>query len=523
VTRNSGKSFAGIERRIAVAVFVALAALVLAAQARNVEFSRGPHGWVSSHGLAIASHADSSTGFVGYSLRFVDATGKSEYEYFDRNPVFFAAGLNLLIGRAGTLDGKVYAARQAMNVIFLASLAVAFLLVRELTGDGGIAAGAALLTFSGWYFIFYKDMVHFEQPGLLGFLLVLLAILKYQRTGGRRLLYVSALLAVSFGRGVVSLSLLALWAAIDYTSVLAAEWPKPIAATVLWLRREPVRVFAVAAALAAVYVGYNVAAEARLRGVSWSETSIVDSAARRSGFAASSADSPSRWTTYLPAIARRLGKSAVPYALEAANTGRFEPRKFRAAFLLMAAMALLAVGAFLRSVPAADRPFYFLLILSWVPWFLVMRRHTAPQVHDYTSIYFAGPLLAAFAALFGRLPPRFRNAAVAAAIALFVASNITAGAAQAKISAAESYTADFDRVLTHVRAGDVIYVDGDPKELVPIRPYALGFYLSRQTIGPAERATFAISSDRNFAPNNLTPENRVVFLFPMKRAPERVR
>src|SRR5262249_55211542 len=246
---------------------------------------------------------------------FVDAAGKSEYEYFDRNPFCFAAALNWLIGRAGTLDGKVYAARQAMNVVSLASLAVAFLLVRELAGDGGIAAGAALLTFSGWYFMFYKDMIHFEQPGLLGLLLVLLAILKYQRGGGRTLLYVLALLAVSLGRGVVALSLLALWAAFDYTSVLAAEWPRPVAATLLWLRRERVRVFAAAAALAAVYVGYNIAAEARLRGVSWSETSIVDSAARRSGLTASSADPESRWTHYLPAIARRLGKSAVPYAL----------------------------------------------------------------------------------------------------------------------------------------------------------------------------------------------------------------
>ncbi len=148
MTGIPNKPFSGLERRIAVVVFVGLAALVLATQVRNVEFAPNPDGWVSSHGLAIASHADASTGFVGYSLRFEDAEGRSQYEYFDRNPVFFSAALNLLIAQTRTLGGKVYAARQAMNVIFFATLAVAFLLVRELTGDARTAAGAALLTCS---------------------------------------------------------------------------------------------------------------------------------------------------------------------------------------------------------------------------------------------------------------------------------------------------------------------------------------------------------------------------------------
>jgi hypothetical protein len=523
VTGIPDKPFSGLERRITVAVFVGLAALVLATQARNVEFAPNPDGWVSSHGLAIASHADATTGFVGYSLRFEDAEGRSQYEYFDRNPVFFSAALNLLIGQTRTLGGQVYAARQAMNVIFLATLAVAFLLVREFTGDARIAAAAALLTFSGWYLMFYKDMIHFDQPGLFGLVLVLFAIIRYERTGGRKLLYFSALAAISFGRGVVALSVLALWAALDYATTLAAAWPNPLSATLTWIKREPVKVFALAAVLAAVYIGYNVAAEARLRGVAWRDTSIVDSAARRSGLAAAGSEPSSRWGNYLPAIARRMVKSAVPYALDGASGVKLDRAAFRAAFPLIAVAALLMFGGFLWTLPAAERSLYVLLILSWVPWFVFMRRHPAPEVHDYTSIYFVGPLLATYAALFGRIPGAMRSAAVALALAVFIASNAAANAAHAKLASTEAYTADFERLLTRIAPGEKVYVDGAPADLVPTRPFATGFYLSAETLASAPRANYAISSNRNFAPGNLTPENNVVFLFRVQPALEPIR
>ncbi|HKA31870.1 MAG TPA: hypothetical protein VKH64_01555 [Candidatus Binatia bacterium] len=523
MTGIPNKPFSGLERRIAAAVFIGLTALVLATQARNVEFAPNPDGWVSSHGLAIASHADAASGFVGYSLRFVDAAGKPHYEYFDRNPVFFSVALNLLLRQGHTLADKIYIARQAMNVVFLATLAAAFLLVRELAGDSRVAAGAALLTFSGWYLMFYKDMIHFDQPGLFGLVLVLLAIVRYQRTGGRKILYISALAAISFGRGVVALSLLALWAAVDYVTALAAEWANPVSATMRWFKREPVKVFAAAAVLAALYIGYNVAAEAGLCGVAWRDTSIVDSAARRSGLAVAGSEPSSRWGNYLPAVARRIVKSAMPYVFDGATSIKLDRAAFRGAFPFIAGSALLMLGAFLWRLPSADRPLYFLLIFSWVPWFVLMRRHPAPEVHDYTSIYFAGALLAAFAALFGRIRGAIRSAAVALTLAVFVASNMSANAAHSKVSALESYTADFAAILRHVQPGDVIYVDGDRKELIPTRPYALGFYLSGQAIGPAERASYAISRDRNFAPGNLTPENGAVFLFPMQRAAEQSR
>lgn len=502
----------------------ALAVFVLAAQTRDAGFAPDFHGLVSSHTLAIASHAAAASGFVGYGVRREDEAGKADYDYFDRNPVFFSAGMNLVLSAAGPAPArKLYFARQAMNLIFLATLAVGFLLVRELTGDAVAAAGAALLTFSGSYFMFYKDLVHFEQPALLGLLVLLYAILRRQRGGSRTALSLWALFAVSFGRGYVSLAVLGLWAALDFFSALRAEWPRPVAAAALWLRRDAVRVLALAAALTACYLVYNVATEARLRGVSWAETSIVDSAGRRLGVVPPQyGRHASEWGNYLPVTVRRLVRLAVPYAAVKVLLQETDVARLRAALPLAAALTALAAVfiAHLRTVPAGDRAFYALLMLSGLPWLVGMRRQAAS--FDYTAIYFAGLLLAFFAALFARLPVRLRGAAVGAALAVFVASTAAVRADRSSLVAGEPYTADFARALEQLRPNDRVYIPGGYRDLMNFRPYAVGFYLSRQVIAPQARADYALAAGRDFAPENLTPENRAVFLFRMKDSGERL-
>ena len=518
------KPLSRLERAFVGLGFAGLAIFVLATQTRNVGFAPDFHGLVSSHTLAIASHADSTTGFVGYSIRREDDAGKTDYDYFDRNPVFFSAGMNLLLKAAGPSPAdKLYLARQVMNVIFLATLAVGFLLVRELTGDGLTAASAAILTFSGSYFMFYKDMIHFEEPALLGLLLLLYAILRRHRGGSRAPLYVCALFAVSFGRGYVSLGLLALWTAIEYGKALLAEWPKPSAAAARWLKEDAIRVLTLATLLTAGYLVYNVATEARVRGVSWAETSIINSGGRRLGYLPDQKTQfLSPWNRYLPITARRLARLALPYAAVHMLLQKFDAERLHAALPLAASLAVLAAVfiAHLRAVATADRSFYVLLVLSGLPWLVLVRRHATL---DYTAIYFAGLLLVFYAALCARVPVRLRGVALAVALAVFVASTAAVNADRSAIAANDPYTPDFARMLGRLRPGDRIFVPGDYQQLLRRRPYALGFYLSRQSIAPLSRADYALSDDRSFAPDNLTPGNEAVFLFSIPRDTERRR
>ena len=87
------------------------------------------HGWVSAHTLAIISKATPENHFVGYALTFIDDQNKIDYQYFDRYPVFFSAVFNRVLTVAHTLADQILLAKQVMNVIFLATLIVASLLV----------------------------------------------------------------------------------------------------------------------------------------------------------------------------------------------------------------------------------------------------------------------------------------------------------------------------------------------------------------------------------------------------------
>lgn len=120
-------------------IILLVVVITFVTQNRIVGFEPGHHGWVSSHGLAIMSKANSDNQFVGYTMSFKDDENKEQYYYFDRYPVFFSAFFNIILSLSNNLATKVYVARQAMNFIFLSTLIMAFMLVNKLIADKHLA------------------------------------------------------------------------------------------------------------------------------------------------------------------------------------------------------------------------------------------------------------------------------------------------------------------------------------------------------------------------------------------------
>ena len=510
-------SLSPAELRIALLVFALLSLFVFAVQPKSAGFTPDFQDFVSSHTLAIASHAEASTGFVGYSLRTEDDTGKIEHEYFDRCPIFFSVVMNLILKAAGPSPGeKLYLARQAMNAIFLATVAVAFLIVRRLTGDGYVAGAVALVTLSGSQLLFFKNMIHFDQPALLGLLVLLFAILMREEGGSRRLLYGCALFAVSFGRGYVSLLFVGFWTAIEYAIALRKNWPKPFAAALLCSKCDAARVLALTAAVSSFYVIYNVATEARIRGVSWSHTSVVESADRRMGFARQKTGPNLTWKQYTAATAARIVRLALPYPAFKYLSEDGAVARLHAALPVAAALLLLfaVLIAYVSGLPPHTRRFCLLLIASGLPWFIAMRRHAGS--FNYATIYFAGATLMFYTALFSRIPAKLRSSALVVAAMVFIASVLSANADRSALAVDEPYTADFATIVSRLRPDDRIYVAGDYRNVVYSHDYALGFFLTQQIIAAAQRADYTLSEDPHFAPGNLTADNRAVFLFATK-------
>jgi hypothetical protein len=201
-------------------VLLGIAAVVVAAvfalQPYNVGFEVGPHGWTTAHGLAIFSHVAPESGFVGHALTFVEADGSLHYDYFDRYPLFFGLLMRPLFALTDDIPTELFLFRQVMNVIFVLTMAAAYRVVRLFLDDRRLALGTVLLAFSSYYMLFYKDMVHYDQPALLGMTLLLWAIGRYRAGRGARWhVYGAALLAVVMGRGYASFFVLGLWFLVE--------------------------------------------------------------------------------------------------------------------------------------------------------------------------------------------------------------------------------------------------------------------------------------------------------------------
>jgi hypothetical protein len=75
---------------------------------------------------------------------------------------------------------------------------------------------------------------------------------------------------------------------------------------------------------------------------------------------------------------------------------------------------------------------------------------------------------------------------------------------------ASKYTYDFNVIVGEIEGtGNNVYLDGT----IPYAPYAPRFYLSEQHLSPLDIADYVITGDRDYAPDNLTPDNQVLYLF----------
>jgi hypothetical protein len=233
------------------------------------------HGWVSAHTLAIISHATPENHFVGYAQAFIDDQNKIDYQYFDRYPVFFSALFNRVLTAAHTLADKILLAKQVMNVIFLATLIVAFLLLDKLANNKPLSLAVVLLTFSNRYLLWYKDMVHFDQPALFGFLLLTYSIALYKLNGVKVPLYVSTFVALALGRGYASYAILIVWLGIEAFLILRTQGSDIREKFIRILRHPSFLLFILAIAWGGSLLSYNLIVEAQKRNVSVFHSGIL--------------------------------------------------------------------------------------------------------------------------------------------------------------------------------------------------------------------------------------------------------
>jgi hypothetical protein len=501
----------GLWPRLSIAAFFAvLCIILLTTQNSKQGFERGHHGWVSSHVLAIATHAYPGNGFVGYAVQSRDSAGKNQYQYFDRYPVFFSAALHGLMQASPDVSMQIYLSRQFMNLVFFLNIVAAYFLLMRLTGSPLISLSAVLLAFSGYYFMYFKDMVHFDQPAVLGITLLLYGVVVYRQTHKIWPLYIAAIAALSMGRAYPSMAVISLWLLLECIHILRGHsWRLAPAAATLASSQVP-RLFLVGLLLSSSYLAYNLSMEATIRDVSVTETSIVDSAQRRLGIDTAFTQErtvPLTWSAHAERQVERLVVGAIPYPFGVADEYKRAVEYLVRRAGLPAAVLALALGAavlarFIARQSPATRRLWLLVACSGFAWIVPMKNLALP--HHYTTIYHLGFYLALFTALVSLVPRRGHPYVLALAAAVFFSANLSVNSVHDSVaSRVNPVTEDFARIRQNLEPDANIFVfvpggfqmDGSVA-IVDGAPYAVGFYLPEQYLTSIGQADYVLSRDR---------------------------
>lgn len=493
-----------LSRCLAVGALVASIAWIFIDQVPDPGFRRGHRGWVSAHTLAVIEKADAEHGFVGNALSVLTPAGR-ELFYFDRYPVFFSAAMHaVLTATPLSKRDEIHVARQAMNVVHAATLVMAVLLLLQLGLSVEGAVAVTLLGACGYFMVEYRDMVHYDQPALLGVVALMWAIAGWYRGAGNRRVYVVTGVAVLLGRGYASFAVLGVWWLLETVrSIRRGSSARSIFPRVL--ASVPSHACVLGIALAVACLGYNIAVEARVRGVAVSEVGIVRSAAKRLSLDERFNQRKARslaWSRFAGGQAENFARGLLPWQ-------RRNPLSRQ--HLLARGMALSIASAgilFAATRPLPMRTAWLVVACSGPLWLLAMRDLSA--FHTYTAIYLFPLSLVCFASLLWLVPPRVHLAVALVACAVFAVSTHGKNRILAKTqmeSATE--TRDLERIAKLLKPGEPVAVHG---RLFSGTPFAPGFYFPDHDLQTSGRSSLLLTRDPRLEGSNLTGFNKRIFL-----------
>jgi len=503
-----------LDRILPFAILAGVAVLVFVTQNRVVgwepgynEFQPGHHGAVTSRTLAIINHATPANGFVGYVFQTIDENGKKDYDYFDRYPVFFSAGMHALLSLKTKISTQIYLAKQAMNGIFILTLVAAYLLVSRLVKHWAIGLAAVLFAVSSQYLLFYKDMVHFDQPALMGFIFLMVVIAVHMRRANRLLLYGTALVVVALGRGYASIFVMGVWFLLEAFQILLQKGPSFLDKVRLVLKHDSLWVMVISVIWAASLLSYNIVTEAHKRQIPLVQTSIIQSAENRLSLDESFNQQYSGvldWGTFLPGQVNQLVRWSFP-------VWNYDGITWLDMIIVLAMLAVIV--AFGARVDVIDRKTLALMVLSGVVWLIAMRNLSA--FHDYTTMYYLGFTLVFYASAFSllRTPPKLAVVVLICALAVFAYRNQKVQELHYQIgSPYNNFTYDFARIREQLPDGVItVYLPEGIKSASTSA--AIAYYLPQAFLAPKDKAEYVITPDKEFLTQTLTPDNTRLFLF----------
>jgi hypothetical protein len=492
-----------------VVLLVAAAALVVF-QNDQYSFRDGHHGFLSSHGMALAANLSPKQGFLMYNRMSRGEDGSILYEFYNRFPFGAFALIRLsTLPFHNDLSMQISIARMLMNFFFIAAAYLAYLSAFRLSRSRWVAAAATVSAFSSSCCLTYNDMIFNDVPTLFGLLLIFHGMVVFVQEGRSMQLFCKSCAALLLGWQAYALLLpFTVFGCIK--ELIASRSLRSVVRSHFFVLGITTLLFGSA------ILACGLAAEHAAVGAQPHTFSAFSSLLWRFGLnSPESYDTYAgylNWSPFLENQLYRIGKMSVPHSID--HYGTRLGISFGApwgAFVLITTLAGAAISG--------QRILVASLVVSGLCWALPMRHFVA--FHDFQSMIYIGIPLVFFsmlAQLAEKASKGFIIGAAGVALLLFSFSSITLNISKAGFAdEGNTVTIDFQSIRDRVGTGRRIFVNGCYSSIGGAW-HAVGFYLAGNYFQPnAENADFVLSASRDEPLVLLTPTNKRVFLFKASR------
>ncbi|MDI6773833.1 MAG: hypothetical protein QME60_00325 [Verrucomicrobiota bacterium] len=485
------------EKRCGALAVLAIGALILILQNNKHGFEKGHHGYISSHGCAIAANLSLKKHLFMYDFVTKNEAGTIECSGYNRfsHLSYLAARIGMALA-GDNLALQIHLARQVMNLFFIGAMLCVFLSVWELSRNAFTALTVAGISFSPMLMVYYNDMIFNETPALCGLTLTLYGVVVHAVHGRARQLFVKSLLGVWLGFQAFAVLLVYIVA-----GVLKDAWETR--SLTRWLKGPWLALGLATLLFAAFYVGLNLVNEHIATGKPFSEMSTIKAAKYRVGQDESFNQQTKAaldlfWGQQVERMEHMVKPQLFAKALDFRHLG---------VILLVAFVASLILFR-------QRRPVLLVLWLSGIVWAMPMKHFVT--FHDFQTVFYVGIPIAFYYVAFS-LASRAGNLAgflsAAFALAVFVGSFVQVNNFKGSFCMlVNPVTQDCQVIRGIVGRGKILATDG-PREDVCIGGLAPAYYFSGNYFGSVTNADYVLSRNPRYNPALLTPGNRHTFLF----------
>ncbi|WP_132324694.1 hypothetical protein [Pseudobacteriovorax antillogorgiicola] len=470
-------------------------------------FPGGHHGWVTSHNLALSGNSTVANYFVGYTIQFAQ-----DYYYFLRSPFPSYIVMSLPQYFFESMIDQIFYTK-ILNAVII-SLSIFFfqrvLICLEISRLKAIAI--TLLSFSGHYVTFYRDLVTPDVYSLLGIAIAIYGI-SLKITADRIFpLYVCAVLAPMLGWGYSVIPTF-----FVYWFLMLRVFHKNTTFYIALkssLRHSSFISLFLACIVTASFLTHNILAEAFVRGVSLTEVGIVKSALFRLGIEEGA--STTQWVYYLyEKMAKYFLKGFTPIWYFKVSSPTHIVKALSMSFICV--LFISCIFIFRRSfgrLSERKRMIVVLLLLSGPLWLVPMRN--LARFHDYTAIIFCPSYIAIYFGALLFLKKKFEKFLCGAAVVVYIASNVLyMNHKNVGVESLNLVTSEFEKVKDLLPEGVVVDYRPNYQEVIPGAPLAVGYYLKGLKVGTEFNSNYLISrsNEEEGTYRLLTPTHKMLFLY----------